>query len=48
MGATQVLVLFDSCDVMMEAFELDIVPWSLYFDGLRPNIETDGPIDRSA
>jgi len=32
----------------MEAFELDIVPWSLYFDGLRPNIETDGPIDRSA
>jgi hypothetical protein len=32
----------------MEAFELGIVPWSIYFDGLRPNIETDGPIDRSA
>lgn len=48
MGASQASISFSTYDSMMEAFEMNLTTWSVYFDELRPSIDSDGPIDRYA
>lgn len=43
MGASQASISFSTYDSMMEAFEMNLTTWSVYFDELRPSIDSDGP-----
>jgi len=46
MGATQVIIAFESYVSMMKSFESPLKTWDLFIDELGPCLDTDGLYDR--